>query len=177
MVAREERWSWVRFLGSASKPRWSWCRVEAHNQTMDTGFGWFTPQNQLRAATTWWPSHEWDLAWRLHRVCGVYDGSPQNHQGYLVEPQNQDWRLGRRRRDPGVPRSFEAGDTRHDRGACVGRTRTPDGCAAVRWRTSCVDQNAPVRAWVVTPSVGVLRSFPEGLYIGGGGWMFNQLFG
>jgi hypothetical protein len=29
--------------------------------------------------------------------------------GYLVEPQNQDWRLGGRRRDPGAPRSFDAG--------------------------------------------------------------------
>jgi hypothetical protein len=28
---------------------------------------------------------------------------------YLVEPQNQDWRLGGRRRDPGAPRSFDAG--------------------------------------------------------------------
>jgi hypothetical protein len=29
--------------------------------------------------------------------------------GYLVEPQNQDRRLGRRRRDPGASRSFDAG--------------------------------------------------------------------
>jgi hypothetical protein len=29
--------------------------------------------------------------------------------GYLVEPQNQDRRLGRRRRDPGSLRSFDAG--------------------------------------------------------------------
>jgi hypothetical protein len=28
--------------------------------------------------------------------------------GYLVEPQNQDRRLGGRRRDPGAPRSFDA---------------------------------------------------------------------
>jgi hypothetical protein len=27
----------------------------------------------------------------------------------LVEPQNQDRRLGGRRRDPGTPRSFDAG--------------------------------------------------------------------
>jgi hypothetical protein len=27
----------------------------------------------------------------------------------LVEPQNQDRRLGGRRRDPGAPRSFDAG--------------------------------------------------------------------
>jgi hypothetical protein len=29
--------------------------------------------------------------------------------GYLVEPQNQDRRLGGQRRDPGVPRSFNVG--------------------------------------------------------------------
>jgi hypothetical protein len=29
--------------------------------------------------------------------------------GYLVEPQNQDWRLGGRRRDLGTPRSFDVG--------------------------------------------------------------------
>jgi hypothetical protein len=29
--------------------------------------------------------------------------------GYLVEPQNRDRRLGGRRRDPGVPRSLDAG--------------------------------------------------------------------
>jgi hypothetical protein len=29
--------------------------------------------------------------------------------GYLVEPQNQDRRLDGRRRDPGVPRSFDVG--------------------------------------------------------------------
>jgi hypothetical protein len=29
--------------------------------------------------------------------------------GYLVEPQNQDRRLGGRRQDPGAPRSFDAG--------------------------------------------------------------------
>jgi hypothetical protein len=28
---------------------------------------------------------------------------------YLVEPQNQDRRLSGRRRDPGAPRSFDAG--------------------------------------------------------------------
>jgi hypothetical protein len=39
--------------------------------------------------------------------------------GYLVEPQNQDRRLGGRRWDPGTPRSFEAEDTRRDRKACV----------------------------------------------------------
>jgi hypothetical protein len=29
--------------------------------------------------------------------------------GYLVEPQNQDRRLGGRKRDPGVSRSFDVG--------------------------------------------------------------------
>jgi hypothetical protein len=29
--------------------------------------------------------------------------------GYLVEPQNQDRRLGGQRRDPGAPRIFDAG--------------------------------------------------------------------
>jgi hypothetical protein len=29
--------------------------------------------------------------------------------GLLVEPQNQDWRLGKRRRDPGTLRTFDAG--------------------------------------------------------------------
>jgi hypothetical protein len=41
-----------------------------------------------------------------HGVCG---GSPQNRRVYLVEPQTQDRRLGRRRRDPGTPRSFDVG--------------------------------------------------------------------
>jgi hypothetical protein len=39
--------------------------------------------------------------------------------GYLVEPQNQDQRLGGRRQDLGVSRSFEAEDTRRHRKACV----------------------------------------------------------
>jgi hypothetical protein len=39
--------------------------------------------------------------------------------GYLVDPLNQDWRLSRRRRDPGAPRSFEVEDTRRDRKSCV----------------------------------------------------------
>jgi hypothetical protein len=92
------------------------------------------------------------LAWSLHLVRRVCGGSPQNHQGYLVKPQNQDRRLGGRRRDPGTPIIYEAGDTRHDRVACIGRTRRPYGCAVVRWRTSCVDQNPPLRACVITPS-------------------------
>jgi hypothetical protein len=34
---------------------------------------------------------------------------PTKPLSYLVEPQNQDWKLVGRRRDPGVPRSFDAG--------------------------------------------------------------------
>jgi hypothetical protein len=54
---------------------------------------------------------------------GVCGGSPQNQSGYLVEPQNQYRRLGERRRDPGVPRSFEAEDTHRDHKACIEATR------------------------------------------------------
>jgi hypothetical protein len=48
--------------------------------------------------------------------CG---GSAQNRSGCLVELQNQDRRLGGRRRDPGKPISFEAEDTHRDCKACV----------------------------------------------------------
>jgi hypothetical protein len=56
---------------------------------------------------------------RPESACGICGGSPQNRRGYLVEPQNQDRRLGRRRRDAGASRDFEAEDTRRDRKACV----------------------------------------------------------
>jgi hypothetical protein len=65
----------------------------------------------------------------------------------------------RRRRDPGVSRSFEAEDTRQDRMACVGSTRG----AAKAWpsdgKTHKHYQNAPM--WVVSPVVklGVVESF------------------
>jgi hypothetical protein len=52
--------------------------------------------------------------------------------GYLVEPQNQDRRLGEWRRDPSAPRSFDAGGRvagsqglRHEDVVC-------DNCVAVR---------------------------------------------
>jgi hypothetical protein len=54
---------------------------------------------------------------------GVCGDSPQNRSGYLVEAQNQDQRLGGRRRDPSAPRSFESEDTCWDRKACVETTR------------------------------------------------------
>jgi hypothetical protein len=54
---------------------------------------------------------------------GVCGGSPQNRSGYLVEPQNQDRRLGGRRWDPGAPGSFEGADTRRDLKDCVEATQ------------------------------------------------------
>jgi hypothetical protein len=105
-----------------------------------------------------------------HRRCTEFAGFAAVHHKtvrYMVEPQNHDRRLDGQRRDPGVPRSFEASGTWHDRGACVGKTRRSGGYATVRWRTSCGDKNAPVRACVVTPRVGTLQSFSECLYIGG----------
>jgi hypothetical protein len=71
-----------------------------------------------RSAPTYWLDPPSLQSW--------FCGSPS---GYLVEPQNQDWRLDGRRRDPDAPRSFDAGDTQPDRRACVGRTRT----AAKEW--------------------------------------------
>jgi hypothetical protein len=63
--------------------------------------------------------------------------------GYLVEPQNQDRRLGGRRRDPGAPRSFDAG------GHVVGSSglRREDAVCGngvtVRWRGVLHDLFAP----------------------------------
>jgi hypothetical protein len=145
------------------------CRVPwlLHKAEHDGLLVW--PQNQHRAGTLWRPSHEWDWRGGCTEFAGFAVVHHKTVRGHLVEPQNQDQRLGGRRWDPGAPRSFEAGDTRHDRGVCVGRMRRPDGCATVRWRTSCVDQNSPVRVCIVSPTVGAHRSFPKGLYIGGGG--------
>jgi hypothetical protein len=44
--------------------------------------------------------------------------------GYLVETQDQDRRLGGRRRDPGAREASMETDTWRDRRACVRRTRT-----------------------------------------------------
>jgi hypothetical protein len=49
--------------------------------------------------------------------------APKNLLSHLVEPQNKGQRLRGQRRDPGMPKSFNAGDTQRDRGASVGRTR------------------------------------------------------
>jgi hypothetical protein len=52
--------------------------------------------------------------------------------GYLVEPQNQDRRLGGRRRDPGAPRSFDAG-------RCVA------GSQGLRWEDAVCGNGVAVR--------------------------------
>jgi hypothetical protein len=66
------------------------------------------PQNQGRAGTTWEPSHEWLLAVATPSSWGLrwLTAKPSGH---LVEPQNQDRRLGGRRWDLGASRSFDAG--------------------------------------------------------------------
>jgi hypothetical protein len=56
----------------------------------------------------WEPSHEWLLAEATPSSRGFpwFTAKPS---GYLVEPQNQDSRLGGRRWDLGASRSFDAG--------------------------------------------------------------------
>jgi hypothetical protein len=98
------------------------CRVAAHNRSLHIGFGWVTPENQHQAGTTWWSSQE-DLGLEATPSMRGLRRFTTKTSGYLVEPQNQDRSLRGRRRDPGAPRSFEAGDTWRDYGACVGRTR------------------------------------------------------
>jgi hypothetical protein len=50
--------------------------------------------------------------------------------GYLIEPQNQDQRLGRRRHDPGAPRSFDAsGHMAGSQGLCREDVVCVDGVA------------------------------------------------
>jgi hypothetical protein len=46
---------------------------------------------------------------QLESARGICGSSPQKPLVYLVEQQNQDRRLGGWRRDPGTPRSFDAG--------------------------------------------------------------------
>jgi hypothetical protein len=63
--------------------------------------------------------------------------------GYLVEPQNQDWRLGGRRRDPGAPRSFDvSGHVAGSQGLHREDAVCGDG-VAVRWRGVLHDLFAP----------------------------------
>jgi hypothetical protein len=116
----------------------SWCRVAAHNQSLRAKFGWFTPQNQHQARTTWWSSQEELGVEATPSSRGLWRFTTKL-SGSLVAPQSQDRRLGGRRQDPGVSISFKAGDTRRDRGACVGRTQS----AAKAWP---LDENIQVLA-------------------------------
>jgi hypothetical protein len=45
----------------------------------------------------------------VERQVGLTRQLAKKSSGYLVEPQNQDRRLGMQRRDPAAPRSFDAG--------------------------------------------------------------------
>jgi hypothetical protein len=85
-------------------------------------------RDQVRAA--WWQEMQdevvdmsWCMEWLTTRVCtrslSRFTTKPP---GSLVEPHSQDRRLDGRRWDLDLPRSFEAGDTWQDRGACVERT-------------------------------------------------------
>jgi hypothetical protein len=71
-------------------------------------------RDQVQAA--WWQEKQDEVIdWSRCQVA-VHDRSlhvclrrfTKKPSGYLLEPQNQDQRLGGRRRDPGAPRSFDA---------------------------------------------------------------------
>jgi hypothetical protein len=148
------------FGGSREKFRVPWLLHKAEHNSL---LVW--PQNQHEAGTMWRPSHEWD--WRggcteSTRFAAVH------HKTVGVNWLNHKTMIGGSADEDGTRARREA-SKRATRGMIEMLARRPDGCAAVRWRTSCVDQNAPVRVCIVSLSVGALRSFPEGLYIGGGG--------
>jgi hypothetical protein len=69
--------------------------------------------------------------------------------GYLVEPQNQDRRLGGRRRDPSASRSFDAGG----RVARLQGLRREDAVAATAWpcdEEECYMTYLPLRGCIRT---------------------------
>jgi hypothetical protein len=96
-----------------------------------------TPSGTTMAAKLWW-------GW-CGGGCEVCSGFPTKLSGSLVEPQSQERRLGRRRWDPGVPWSFEAGDTRRDREACVRWKQDCSRYVFARWKYPLLDQSAPGR--------------------------------
>jgi hypothetical protein len=72
---------------------------------------------QGRVRATWWQEKQDEVVDRSRCRVAAHDRSLHagfaavHHKtvGLLGEPQNQDRRLGGRRRDPGVPRSIDAG--------------------------------------------------------------------
>jgi hypothetical protein len=96
-------------------------------------------------ATTWRLSHEWDWCGGCTESAGF---TTVHHKTVGVTWLSHKTKTGGSAGGDGIRARREASkrETRHDLGACVGRTRRPNGCAAIRWRTSCVDQNARVRA-------------------------------
>jgi hypothetical protein len=58
----------------------------------------------------------------------------RKQSGYLVEPQNQDRRLGGRRRDPGAPRRFDAGGRMAGSQGLRREDAVRGNGMAVRWR-------------------------------------------
>jgi hypothetical protein len=63
----------------------------------------------------------------------------QRTSSSLVAPQSQDQRLGGQRLDPGAPISLEAGDTRRDHEACVGRKQDCSKGMAAHWEYPSFD--------------------------------------
>jgi hypothetical protein len=65
----------------------------------------------------WWQEKQDEIVDRSRCRVAAHDRSlhaglqrfTTKPSGYLVEPQNQDRRLGGQRRDPSVPRSFDVG--------------------------------------------------------------------
>jgi hypothetical protein len=72
-------------------------------------------RDQVQAA--WWQEKQDEVVDRSRRRVAAHDRSLHvgfavvHHKtvGYLFEPQNQDRRLGGRRRDPGALRNFDVG--------------------------------------------------------------------
>jgi hypothetical protein len=103
----------------------------------------------VRAA--WWREKQDEVVDRSRCRVAAHDRSlhadlrwfTRKPSGYLVEPQNQDRRLGGRRRDPGVPRSFDVGG--HVAGSQGLRREDAvyDNDMTMRWRGVLHDRFAP----------------------------------
>jgi hypothetical protein len=103
----------------------------------------------VRAA--WWQEKQDEVVDRSRCRVAAHDQSlhaglrrfTRKPSGYLVEPQNQDRKLGGWRRDPGAPRSFDVGGRV---AGSQGLRREDAVCGnnvAVRWRGVLHDLSAP----------------------------------